>query len=252
MAVGSAGVQRGAQGRDGQGDGGLMLTLSAQSTHLEGTPGQRLGPLDHDAMRLLDMTTPATFAHHIQEESAPSCPHGRMSQRCARRSTSGSRRPRRRPERSADFVNLDDQHPGRCGSPCRRRPGPDDVRHVRLGTDRQAQEARELGATIHRFLDGRGGDHEHPGVTVELVLVVEGPLCRGQPSQFVGRQQDGGFGWAGGERPPSVRDGELSEQHTRTEPPRPALGFEKPSRRRPPPTTSGSTPTEPHGRDAGR
>ncbi|MEU9286589.1 helix-turn-helix transcriptional regulator [Streptomyces sp. NPDC048275] len=46
------------------------LTLSGQSMHLEGTPGQRLGVYtaepetpDHDAMLLLDMTAPQPAAH---------------------------------------------------------------------------------------------------------------------------------------------------------------------------------------------
>lgn len=43
------------------------LTLTSQSMHLEGPPGQRIGVYtaepgtpDHDAMMLLDMTAPAT------------------------------------------------------------------------------------------------------------------------------------------------------------------------------------------------
>ncbi|SDP82499.1 hypothetical protein SAMN04487981_1521, partial [Streptomyces sp. cf386] len=47
-----------------------VLTLSGQSMHLEGTPGQRLGVYtaepgspDHDAMLLLDMTTPQPAGH---------------------------------------------------------------------------------------------------------------------------------------------------------------------------------------------
>ncbi|MCX5329054.1 MULTISPECIES: helix-turn-helix transcriptional regulator [unclassified Streptomyces] len=47
-----------------------VLTLSGQSMHLEGTPGQRLGVYtaepgtpDHDAMLLLDMTAPQPIRH---------------------------------------------------------------------------------------------------------------------------------------------------------------------------------------------
>ncbi|MER5805637.1 helix-turn-helix transcriptional regulator [Streptomyces mirabilis] len=47
-----------------------ILTLSGQSMHLEGTPGQRLGVYtaepgspDHDAMLLLDMTAPQPAVH---------------------------------------------------------------------------------------------------------------------------------------------------------------------------------------------
>ncbi|WP_043677586.1 helix-turn-helix transcriptional regulator [Streptomyces xylophagus] len=47
-----------------------ILTLSGQSMHLEGTPGQRLGvytaepgTADHDAMLLLDLTVPRPAAH---------------------------------------------------------------------------------------------------------------------------------------------------------------------------------------------
>ena len=47
-----------------------VLTLSGQSMHLEGTPGQRLrvytaepGTADHDAMLLFDMTVPQSAAH---------------------------------------------------------------------------------------------------------------------------------------------------------------------------------------------
>ncbi|GAA1311554.1 hypothetical protein Psi02_55690 [Planotetraspora silvatica] len=47
-----------------------LITLSTQSMHLEGTPGQRLGVYvaepgtpDHDAMLLLDMTAPEPAAH---------------------------------------------------------------------------------------------------------------------------------------------------------------------------------------------
>lgn len=47
-----------------------VLTLSGQSTHLEGTPGQRLGVYtaepgtpDHDAMLLLDLAAPQLVEH---------------------------------------------------------------------------------------------------------------------------------------------------------------------------------------------
>ncbi|PVE08629.1 helix-turn-helix transcriptional regulator [Streptomyces scopuliridis] len=47
-----------------------ILTLSAQSMHLDGTPGQRLGVYtaepgtpDHDAMLLLDLTAPQPVSH---------------------------------------------------------------------------------------------------------------------------------------------------------------------------------------------
>ncbi|WP_327318374.1 helix-turn-helix transcriptional regulator [Streptomyces sp. NBC_01235] len=53
-----------------------ILTLTGQSMHLEGTPGQRLGVYsaepgspDHDAMLLLDMTAPEISAHQVQEGS---------------------------------------------------------------------------------------------------------------------------------------------------------------------------------------
>ncbi|MFC6066405.1 helix-turn-helix transcriptional regulator [Streptomyces ochraceiscleroticus] len=58
-----------------------VLTLSAQSMHLDGTPGQRLGAYtaepgtpDHDAMLLLDMTAPRSSS---SRGSAPSSADGR-------------------------------------------------------------------------------------------------------------------------------------------------------------------------------
>ncbi|WP_105974296.1 helix-turn-helix transcriptional regulator [Streptomyces geranii] len=54
-----------------------ILTLSGQSMHLDDTPGQRLGVYtaepgtpDHDAMLLLDLTTPESVAHPEPEVAA--------------------------------------------------------------------------------------------------------------------------------------------------------------------------------------
>ncbi|MER5896555.1 helix-turn-helix transcriptional regulator [Streptomyces sp. NPDC001876] len=54
------------------------LTLTSQSMQLEGTPGQRIGVYtaepgtpDHDAMLLLDMTTPADVPHREVPHASP-------------------------------------------------------------------------------------------------------------------------------------------------------------------------------------
>ena len=81
------------------------ITLTAQSMHLEGTPGQRLGVYvaepgtpDHDAMLLLDLTPPvctrargARTHHPDRHRFYPGgCPHCSVPSSTGRRSTNRS------------------------------------------------------------------------------------------------------------------------------------------------------------------